>query len=396
MMALEGIKGVEVAQVWAAPGAGMYLADQGADVVKVEPLWGDEARRLLTQPAIASGESRAFLVLNRNKRGMALDIACTEGRDILYKLVDQADVFIHNSRPGVDLKLGYDYDTLSQRNTELIYVDVSAFGKKGPYANLRGYDLLFQSLSGLLSKRYTPEGIPISSGIWVADSSTPMAVAYGVAVGLLARHRTGRGQRVEASLLHMALAMQSVDMVRVEHECPPQDSAADFSTQALFSPYRCRDGKFLILVVLNDAQFASMCHALELEHLIDDPNFGGYEKRARRSQELYDLIGGILSTRDRDDWLAVLERHDVPTGPVLERDEVFEHPQITANDMFIRREHPEAGQVEMLDIPIRLSDTPGSIRRPAPTLGEHTEEVLLELGYNAVRIQQLREQKVIG
>lgn len=272
-------------------------------------------------------------------------------------------------------------------------MDVSAFGKKGPYAHLRGYDLLFQSLSGLLRKRHTPGGIPMSSGIWVADASTPMAVSYGVAVALLARHRTGRGQQVEVSLLHMALAMQSVDMVRVEHETSPQEASADFSAQAIFSPYRCLDGTRLILVVLNDAQFAGLCRALDLEHLIDDPDYSTYEKRARHSHELYELIGSIPSTRDRAEWLAILERHDVPTAPVLEREEVFDHPQITANDMFVRQEHPEAGQVEMFNIPVRLSETPGSIRRPAPMLGQHTEEVLEELGYNATRIQQLREQK---
>ena len=275
----------------------MYLADQGADVVKIEPLWGDDARRVFTQPPMAGGESRAFIPLNRNKRGMAVnislpegrdivyqlvdkadvfihnfrpgvdqklgydydllrgrnpgliyaavsafgtrgpyahrrgydllfqalsgilnkrgmavDISRPEGRDIVYQLVDRADVFIHNFRPGVDRKLGYDYDLLSGRNPGIIYAAVSAFGTRGPYAHRRGYDLLFQALSGILSKRRTADGTPIASGVWVADASMPIAIAYGVALALLVRHRTGRGQRVDASLLQMALAMQSVDM----------------------------------------------------------------------------------------------------------------------------------------------------------------------------------------
>jgi formyl-CoA transferase len=395
VLALEGIKVVEIAQVWAAPGAAMYLADQGADVIKVEPLWGDDARRVLTQPPVAGGESRAFLALNRNKRGMAVDIARPEGREIVYQLLDRTDVFIHNFRPGVEERLGYDYDTLSQRNPRLVYVEVSAFGKKGPYARRRGYDLLFQALSGILSKRRTPEGVPISSGLWVADASTPMAVAYGVALALLVRQRTGRGQRVEASLLHLALAMQSVDMVRVEHEGPDRDEV-DFSAQALYSAYRCQDGQFLIMVVLNDQQFAGLCRALDLEHLIGHPGYSDNLKRARRSQELYGLIEGILSTRPRDQWLEILEQHDVPAAPVLERDEVFHHPQIQLNEMFATQVHPQAGWVEMFNIPIHLSETPGRLRRPAPQLGQHTEEVLRELGYDATRIRQLREQKVIG
>jgi crotonobetainyl-CoA:carnitine CoA-transferase CaiB-like acyl-CoA transferase len=393
--ALEGIRVVEVAQVWAAPGAGMYLADQGAEVIKVEPLWGDDARRLLTQPPIPGGESRAFLALNRNKRGIALDITHPLGREVLYRLTDRADVFIHNFRPGVDAKLGCDFETLSSRNPQLVFAAVSAFGGQGPYAHRRGYDLLFQSLSGILAKRRTADGAPIASGVWVADASTPLAVAYGVALALLARHHTGRGQRVDATLLHMALAMQTVDMVRVEREAP-QQSGTDFSAQALYAPYRCRDGRYVQMAVVGDQQFAALCRALGLEHLVDDPDYGDALKRAQRSQELYELIAGIVETQDRDQWLEVLERHDVAAAPVLERDEVFGHPQMRANAMFASHQHPQAGRVEMVDIPIRLSDTPGSLRRAAPALGQHTDEVLAELGYTAAQVQGLREQKVVG
>jgi len=395
MGALDGVKVVEVAQVWAAPGIGMCLADHGADVVKIEPPWGDDARRVFTQPPLAGGESRSYLAVNRNKRGMAVDISHPDGREIVYQLLDGADVFIHNFRPGVEGRLGYGYDTLAQRNPRLIYVGVSAFGDRGPYSQRRGYDLLFQALSGILGKRRTPEGVPISSGIWVSDASAPMAVAYGVALALLARQKTGRGQRVETSLLHMALAMQSVDMVRVENESAPEGSP-DFSTQAMYSPYRCRDGGFLIMVVLNTQQFVGLCHALDLPHLADDPAYGDELKRAGLSQELHDLIAGIIATKPLDEWLSIMERHDIPAAPVLERDEVFDHPQITANEMLVSQEHPVAGQVEMFNIPIRLSDTPGRLVRPAPLLGQHTEEVLAELGYDSARIQQLRERKLIG
>ena len=395
MQALEGVKVVEVAQVWAAPGTGMYLADQGADVIKIEPPWGDDARRVFTSPPLPNGESRSFLPLNRNKRGIAVDISHPEGRNIVYRLVDRADVFIHNFRPGVEDKLGYDYDSLSRRNPGLIYAAVSAFGTEGPYANRRGYDLLFQPLSGILSKRRDEEGVPISSGVWVADSSAPIALAYGIALALLSRHRTGRGQKVETSLLHMALAMQTVDLVRTEAETG-QQGQTDFSRQALYSPYRCKDGGFVIMVVLSDQQFAGLCRALELEHLLSDPDYSDNLKRAQKSAELHGLISGILSTRPRDHWLRILEEADVPAAPVLEQDEIFNHPQVTANRMLAVQEHSEAGTVDMVNIPVRLSDTPGGLKSPAPALGQHTGEALRELGYDDETIARLRADKVIG
>ena len=395
MQALEGVKVVEVAQVWAAPGAGMYLADQGADVIKIEPPWGDDARRVFTQPPLPDGESRSFLPLNRNKRGIAVDISSPEGQDIVYRLVDQSDVFIHNFRPGVEEKLGYDYNSLNQRNPRLIYAAVSAFGTEGPYANRRGYDLLFQSLSGILSKRRDEEGVPISSGVWVADSSAPIALAYGISLALLARHRSGRGQRVETSLLHMALAMQTVDLVRTATETS-QGGDTDFSRQALYSPYRCQDGGFVIMVVLSDQQFAGLCHALDLEHLLSDVDYSDNLKRAQKSAELHELISGILSTRPRDHWLRVLEDADVPAAPVLERGEIFDHPQVAANRMLTVQDHSQAGAVDMVNIPVRLSDTPGSLRSPAPVLGQHTGEVLRELGFDDEAINRLRAENVIG
>ena len=395
MQALERVKVVEVAQVWAAPGAGMYLADQGADVIKIEPPWGDDARRVFTQPPLPDGESRSFLPLNRNKRGIAVDISSPEGQDIVYRLVDQSDVFIHNFRPGVEEKLGYDYNSLNQRNPRLIYAAVSAFGTEGPYANRRGYDLLFQSLSGILSKRRDEEGVPISSGVWVADSSAPIALAYGISLALLARHRSGRGQRVETSLLHMALAMQTVDLVRTAAETS-QGGDTDFSRQALYSPYRCQDGGFVIMVVLSDQQFAGLCRALDLEHLLSDVDYSDNLKRAQKSAELHELISGILSTRPRDHWLRVLEDADVPAAPVLERDEIFDHPQVAANRMLTVQDHSQAGAVDMVNIPVRLSDTPGSLRSPAPVLGQHTGEVLRELGFDDEAINRLRAENVIG
>ena len=196
-------------------------------------------------------------------------------------------------------------------------------------------------------------------------------------------------------MLHMALAMQTVDLVRTEAEVSRRDGA-DFSRQALYSPYRCSDGGFVIMVVLSDDQFAGLCRALELEHLLDDPDYSDNLKRAEKSAELHELISGIVSTMPRDHWLKALEEADVPAAPVLERDDLFTDPQIAANDMLTVQEHTQAGRVDMVNIPVRLSDTPGGIRSPAPAVGQHTEEVLRELGYGESEILRLGDQGIIG
>ncbi|MEK7848843.1 MAG: CoA transferase, partial [Chloroflexota bacterium] len=226
--ALEGIRVVEMTRGWAGPGAAMYLADQGAEVIKVEPPGGDEARRFFTSSPIG-GEDRGFLVVNRNKRGIVVDLSAPKGKDIIHRLLARADVFLENFRPGVAERLGLDYSTLHARYPRLIHASLSALGTKGPYAGLPAYDMVVQALTGIMGQRQHPDGTPMSAGVWVADCSTPITLAYGITLALLARERTGVGQRVETALMYQGLAMQSVEMVRgeEERERPPQRYAAN-------------------------------------------------------------------------------------------------------------------------------------------------------------------------
>ena len=395
MQALSGIRVLDLAQMWAAPGAALYLADHGAEVIKVEPLHGDEARRTLTQPPIAGGESRAFLALNCNKRGIALDIRHPRGREVVRDLVRRVDVLIHNFRPGVAERLGYDYPTLRNLNERLVYAWVTAYGAEGPFALRPGYDLLFQGLSGILARRRGPDGRPLGSGVWVADCSAPMELAYGIAVALFARERTGRGQLVTTSLLHAALAMQLPDLVKVEHEMEPGQNGRDYSTQAMYAPYRCRDGCFLIIVVIQDEQWRRLCGALGRADLAGDPRYATSLDRARGSDRLAGLLTEVFATRDRDDWLAALAEADVPCAPILESDQVLEYPQVLANEMLATTSHPVAGRTVTVRQPARLHGSDQAETRPAPLLGEHTEEVLLELGYLPALIRELESQQVI-
>jgi crotonobetainyl-CoA:carnitine CoA-transferase CaiB-like acyl-CoA transferase len=394
--ALTGIRVLDLSQMWAGPTTAMYLADHGAEVIKVEPLAGDDSRRTFTQPPIPGNESRAFLAINRNKRGIALDIRQPRGREIVHRIVQDVDVVLHNFRPGVAERLGYDYPTLRDLNERLVYAWLTAFGSSGPYADRPGYDRLFQGLSGIFARTRLPDGTPLGAGgLWVADSSAPMEFAYGIALALFMRERTGQGQLVTTSLLHATLAMQLVDLVSVERELESPGSPSDYAGQAMFSPYRCQDGAYLVIVVIQDAQWQRLCHALEIPEAAREERFATALSRAQHSSELFSLLGAIFAKQPRDAWFARLESHDVPCAPILEPDEVLHHPQIVGNEMLVEAAHPLAGRTLMVSQPVRLHASEPMTTCRAPLLGEHTEQVLREWGYDEAAIRMFEAEGVV-
>ncbi len=388
--ALEGIKVLDLSTMWAAPSSAMYLADQGADVIKVEPPEGDDARHLLSHPALGN-ESPSFLVVNRSKRGIVVDIRKPQGREIVHKLAEQADVLIHNFRPKVAHRLGLSYQEMELLNPRLVYVQLSAYGPEGPYADRPGYDLLVQALSGMMHRR-APDGTPIGAGIWAADCSTPMALAYGIAVALLVRERTGHGQKVETSLLHVALAMQHVDLVRPEQEPPGGRAPAN---QATFSPYRASDGEWLLPIALSDKEWVKLCRVLEVPHLEQESAFATMQARGQHAEELFPILEALFAAKPRGEWLQLLEHGDVPCAPIASRDEVFSQPQSIENGMISEVVHPTAGRTKMISPPVRLSANPPRVPGPSPLQGQHTAEVLREIGYDEGAIQALRVAEVI-
>lgn len=385
----EGIRVIDLSKGLAGPGTSMYLADQGAEVVKIELPKAAGARGNSADPVLGD-ITPGFLVLNRNKRGITLDLHKPEGRAVLHRLVERSDVLVCNMRTAAAARAGADYPTLRAVNPRLIYGHITAFGAKGPYAGKPGYDRLTQGLSGAMYRRWE-DGTPATSPVFLSDPSVPMLMAYGITLALLQRERTGLGQRVETSLLQAAIAMQSSALVRVEKA----KRSLNEVESATYGIYRCADGAYINITALQARQFTRMCSILGLDDLGSDPRAFDLRRKEEFRADAYPRIKERFATRPSREWLALLDEQEVPAAPILEKDQVFTEPQMVENQMFVRVDHPEAGAVDMFAPPIHLSESQSTIRRPAPALGQHTDEVLQELGYSAGEIEELRRQAVI-
>jgi crotonobetainyl-CoA:carnitine CoA-transferase CaiB-like acyl-CoA transferase len=372
-MALDGVRVLDAASMMAGPYGATLLGDLGADVVKLEPPAGDETRRFGPR---TETESAVFVGINRNKRSVVADLRSDEGRSILGALVDWADVVVENLRPRAKLALGLDWESLHARNPRLISVGVSAFGADGPYAGRPGTDPVAQALSGLMS--VTGFGEPVKAGPPIGDAISSLLVAVGALSALYARERTGEGQRVDVALIDGLIHVQApyngeYFLLGAQH--PRTGNAIDW--YAPYNAYRCGDGRYVHLVAYNDKFFANLCEAIGLAD--DAGRFATNALRLQRREELDALIAAWLGARMREEALSVLWRHDVIVGPVNDYAEVFADPQVVHNEMVV----DVGGGLRVTGVPVRLSATPGSVRRRPPALGEHTAEVLAELGIPA-------------
>ncbi|MBI2917707.1 MAG: CoA transferase [Chloroflexi bacterium] len=390
---LEGIKVVELAQAMAGPYAGMFLADYGADVVKVEPPDGELWRRFANTPPDsklrAARMSPAFVVMNRNKRSVVLDLKLEEGRQVLRRLVAVSDVLIENLRPGEAENLGMGYDTARELNPRIVYASISGFGHRGPEASSRAFDPLAQARAGILSARRYPDGTPVSPSVFVADLSCATMVAYAVTLALLDRAKSGLGQKIEASLLGAAIGMNLTPLVQVSGEEPVRPKLAPLNC-----PYRGVDGRFLFLSDPAGAYFGDTCKALGIPQVATEDAFSTQASRERNAEALHSVLEDVLRARPAREWLALLQERGVPCTLVLEPAEVFSDPQVRANSLMVEQVHPVLGKVRMPGLSFRLCGTEGDVRRGAPALGEHTASVLKELGYDDAAILGLEEQGV--
>jgi len=389
---LAGLTVLDLTRVLSGPYCTMLLADMGARVIKIEqPGRGDETRAW--GPPFVAGESAYFLSINRNKESVTLDFKQPEGRAVLDRLIAKSDVLVENFRPGTLARLGLDYQTLAAKHPRLIYCSISGFGHTGPRSKEPGYDAIMQAEGGLMSITGAADGAPYRLGVAIVDIVSGMFAAYGVAMALFARERTGRGQEVDLAMLDATVALLTYQAGNFFASGKvPARLGNRHPSIVPYETFAASDGEF-VLAVGNDEQWRRFCAIAELP---EDERFATNRQRVTGYDQLRPFVADRLRTKPRQHWIDKLTAAGVPCGSVRNFQELFDDPQLVAREMLARVEHATIGQLKTLGVPIKLSDTPGAVRTPPPTLGQHTEAVLAqELGLSADAIAALRTQKVI-
>ena len=390
---LDGFRIVDATQMISGPMATMTLGDQGADVIKIEPPGiGDLTRAL---GGIRRGMSPTFAVVNRNKRSVVLNLHDPRGLEAIKRIVARADLFIQNFRPGVADRMGIGYDALRAVRPDLVYVSISGFGESGPYAGQRVYDPVIQALSGLADIQSDADtGRPRMMRLIIPDKVTALTAAQAMTAALLARERTGRGQHVRLAMLDAVIAFEWPEgMAGLTFVEPGKAVARPAGTRDLI--FETADG-YITAGAISDAEWAAMCRALERPEWLDDDRFNTPAARVRNADARLELTAEVVRTHPSAYWLARMRELGVPCAPVLRRVEVLANEQVRANRLIVESIHPHAGAMREPRPAPRFEETPAELRRHAPILGEHTDEVLAEAGISADEIATLRAAAVAG
>jgi len=391
---LDGLTVLDLTRVLSGPYCTMMLADMGARVIKVEqPGKGDDTRGW--GPPFQNGESAYFLSVNRNKESVTLNFKHPDGREVLDRLIQQADVLVENFRPGTLERQGLGYDALSAAHPGLVYCSISGFGQTGPRRSEPGYDAVMQGEGGLMSITGPPGGKPYRLGVAIADIVSGMFAAFGVAMGLLARERTGRGQFIDVGMLDSVAAVLTYQagICFATGQAPPS-LGNQHPTIVPYETFTAADGD-IVVAAGNDALFTKFCEIIETPALAADERFTTNKGRVENQDALRPLLAERIRTRSRSQWLEVLKQAGVPCGAVRDLAEVLSDPQLVERMMVVPMHHPKAGPMQVLGVPVKMGETAGGVRTPPPVLGQHTQSILAELGYDAHGIGALEQEKVI-
>jgi CoA:oxalate CoA-transferase len=394
MQALEGVKVIDFSRILAGPYCTMILADLGAEVVKIEePTSGDEARGV---GPFLNGLSAYFASLNRGKRSVALNIKDPRGRDLAAALIARADVLVENFRPGTMDRLGLGHETVAAQNPRLIYAACSGFGQTGPYRTRGAYDMVIQGMGGVMSITGEPGGRPLKTGPAIGDLAGGLFTAIGILAALQARQHTGEGQMVDIGMLDCQVALLENAIIRYTTTGEvPGALGARHPSIAPFEAFEAKDG--YVIFAVGTPHWERFCRVIGREDLLEDRRFATNALRAEHHGALQPIIAEIARTRTVREWMGIMEKVDVPCGPINSIDQVVADPQVRSRGMITSIDHPGAGAVRLPSSPVRLSRTPSRVDRPAPRLGEHTADVLKAwLGLEAETITALTGQGVIA
>jgi crotonobetainyl-CoA:carnitine CoA-transferase CaiB-like acyl-CoA transferase len=391
---LAGLRVLEITQIMSGPTCGLLLADMGADVIKIEKLDGGDDARAYRDPQV-NGVSAPFMMMNRNKRGLALDLKNPEGRALLLRMVKQADVLVENFRGGTMDKLGLGFETLKVENPGLIYCAISGYGRTGPYADKGGFDLIAQGFAGLMSVTGEPGRPPAKTGNAVSDMNAGILGAVGILAAYVHKLKTGEGQLVDTSLADAALQQTYWHAaVWFATQKSPEPTGSAHILTAPYQAFEASDG-WINIGGANQANWERICSVLGHPEWREDPRFATNRDRMAHRETLVALMNAVLRQRSRDAWQAEFDAAGVPAGPVHTIGEALSHPQTLARNMVLELEHPQAGTTHAIGCPIQFSATPTESTAPAPLLGQHTRELLAEFGLSENEIQTLIDCGVV-
>ena len=398
---LEGIRVLDFGQAAACPVIGWVLAGLGADVIKIEKLEGEAMRWGLSPEGVhwsrepKKEDPTEWMSFNPGKRALAINLKQDKGKEIITKLIHTTDVLIHNSRPGVMARLGLDYKSVSQINPMIVYLNVYGYGEEGPLVHKVSGDSWIQALSGIVSLQGTPNGGPYLAGPCVVDHITAMSGVAGVLAALVAREKIGSGQEIVTSLLNGAIFLQHVELNDYLIDGKLQKKVGRGWRGAFpYGPYKAKDGDVSTFHGAGP-DWKAFCQVLGLTHLLNNPRYETQELREVYKEELYPILDEAFSKKTRDEWHEEFEKAGLRVEPALDYVELLAHPQFEANCMLDEVDHPKRGKIKMVTIPTKLRKTPGGLRRAAPLLGQHTKEILGEIGYSAEEVTELTQAGVV-